>query len=397
MHLAYILAEFPSITEYFALREINALQDSGVKVDVLAAKKDIRASIGGGISIHYRPHRASVRAFFSILRILFLRPLRFIRLLIYALRLLLIKPSEFLLLIANLHTVCDFVLYLEASHIKHLHAFFLSWPSLIAVAVKMVSDVKISMSAHSRDIYVEAGDITRKLHEAEFVTVCTKKGIDTIKSQVPMALHEKLFLSYHGIRIYKSKPSEKKIEDFEIIAVGRLVPKKGFFVLIDALAKLNKIYPKMSMKIIGSGYLHSKLSLYIKKLGLENNVLMMGWQNHESTIKAIGKASILVMPSIRADDGDVDGIPNVILEAFLVKTPVVASNIESICEAIRHADNGLLFESGNSDDLVERIVRLYRSSKLREEICFNAERALICDFDIEKNITEKLLLFERYE
>ena len=185
MRIAYLLAVFPSLTESFALREIKALQRSGIDIDVLATKKDVDLDSNYDVKIHYRPARASWRSLFSILKMGVLRPLRFMRLLGLALKCLLVSPAEFMSLSVNIHTICDFALYLEDNNIEHLHAYFLSWPSLIAVGIKIMSGVTISASAHSRDIYVEAGNINCKLQEVEFVTVCTEAGIESIKKQVP--------------------------------------------------------------------------------------------------------------------------------------------------------------------------------------------------------------------
>lgn len=395
MRVAYLLAVFPSITEGFALREIQALQKLGIDIDVLAAQADPRLDDSSGVTIHYRPARVSWASLLSITKMIVFRPLCFMRLLLIALKLLFVSPTESLSLLANIHTVCDFALYLDDNNIKHFHAYFLSWPSLVTLGVKAMSDITISVSAHSRDIYVEAGDIERKIHSAEFVTVCTKTGIEFIKTQVPQFLHHKLLLSYHGLDLGDVSSCQAKSDSFEIVAVGRLVPKKGFLVLLEAFEKIHRLYPDVTLKIIGSGNLYSQILQRLKASQLEESVSLMGWLDHDGVMEVISRASLMVVPSVKTEDGDMDGIPNVILEAFSLMTPVIASDIKPICEVIEHGVNGFLFKTGDSNDLIEKIEELYKSGSLRNGIAKSAKEVLVNDFNIDTNVINKMKLFKQ--
>lgn len=395
MRIAYLLANFPSLTESFALREIKALQRAGIDIDVLAAQKAPCQNCNYQVPIHYRPLRVSWKSLICIIKIGLLRPVRFTRLLIFAFRLLFVNSADFFSLMANIHAICSYSLYLQKKNIKHLHAYFFSWPLLIAIGIKIVSGVRISASAHSRDIYVEAGDVNYKIRAAEFVTVCTMTGIENLKTQVPKSLHPKLVLSYHGLDLNDVQPCRVKSDSFEIVAVGRLVPKKGFFVLLDAFKLIHKCYPDITLKIIGSGKLDCQITQYLKEHQLESSVSLTGWQDHDRVMDALSKASLLVSSSIKADDGDMDGIPNVILEAFSTMTPVIASDIEPVCEVIDHGINGYLFKAGDSNDLAEKIKDLYESNSKRDRLRLNAMDVLVWDFNIDKNVVDKIKLFEQ--
>lgn len=395
MRIAYLLANFPSVTESFTLREIKSLQRSGIDIDVLAAKKGTCFNSSYEVTAHYRPARVSWPSILSGIKLCVLRPIRFTKLMMYALRLLFVSPLEFLSLLANIHTVYDYTLYLEKHNIKHLHAYFLSWPSLVAVGIKIISDLTISLSAHSRDIYVEGGDIAGKVRAAEFVTVCTKAGIEMLKTSVAKSLHSKLLLSYHGLDLNDIPACHTKPGGFEIVAAGRLVPKKGYYVLLSAFAKIRKRCPNITLKIIGGGKLHSQICRYLKDNQLKDSVFLMGWQDHDCVMDAISKAGLLVVSSIKAEDGDIDGIPNVILEAFSTMTPVVASELNSMSEAIVHGVNGYLFKAGDSDDLAEKIEELYNSDSLRNRLTVHAREVLVKKFNIDMNMIDKIKLFKK--
>jgi glycosyltransferase involved in cell wall biosynthesis len=180
----------------------------------------------------------------------------------------------------------------------------------------------------------------------------------------------------------------KKTENSDghrLAAVGRLVPKKGFDYLIKAFSFVRLSFPDCVLSIAGDGPEYGKLSTLVCKMNLETSVKFLGWLDHDSTMQLIRSSAILVAPSIIAADGDRDGIPNVIIEAFVNGTPVVAGRLPAINEAIEHCQNGLLVDSCDEMELAEAIENLLSDKDLRSQLSQKAYETAVNSFDAAKN------------
>lgn len=145
-----------------------------------------------------------------------------------------------------------------------------------------------------------------------------------------------------------------------VLAVGRLVAKKGFGHLIDAMAAVNEA----ELVIAGSGDLEGDLRRKRSALGIESRVRMLGNVSQEQVQGLYAAADVLVVPSIRDELGNVDGLPNVILEGMASGLPIIASRIAGIPQAIRHEKNGLLVEPGDVASLSSALARLTNDADL---------------------------------
>jgi glycosyltransferase involved in cell wall biosynthesis len=133
------------------------------------------------------------------------------------------------------------------------------------------------------------------------------------------------------------QPTDLKKEDY-LIFVGRLEKAKGAELLIEIAPRLNR-----TIKVIGEGELEDRLSDV-------PNIELVGKKSHSETMKYIARAKALLFPSLLYE-----GMPMTILEAFSVKTPVIASNIGAMKSLIEHGVTGVLFEPNVPDDLLKAI------------------------------------------
>jgi colanic acid/amylovoran biosynthesis glycosyltransferase len=225
---------------------------------------------------------------------------------------------------------------------------------------------------------------------------CTGQGLNKIKGSLPEEYHKRLYLSYHGVSlnseaVYNHAKGQKN--DNCIIGAGRLVPKKGFDNLIRAFALVVQHRPRSCLLIIGNGPQYFHLNELIQELGLRERVDLLGWQENSKTISLIKQAGILSAPSIVTEDGDRDGIPNVILEALSVHTTVVASNLPGISEIIHHKETGLLVEPGNVHSLSEALITLQGDDALRKCVSQMGYQYICENFDVKKNCKRIAELF----
>lgn len=141
-----------------------------------------------------------------------------------------------------------------------------------------------------------------------------------------------------------------------ILCVGRLVHKKGFGDAIRALALLRERGVEVSLSIIGAGPLDQQLRGLADALGVE--VRFEGALPPEAVRARMAASSVVCVPSVRAPDGDTEGLPTTVLEAGLTRTPVVAYTHAGIPEAVDHDVTGLLAPEGDVHTLADALGRV---------------------------------------
>jgi glycosyltransferase involved in cell wall biosynthesis len=396
--IGYILTTFPCRTETFAVREIEVLRKSGCAITVFGAVSQ-RPSCTDTIKVFYRPEIFSTEALLSISYLSVKYP-RALGILIYLIfKLIRACPREAVSLIGNIHTIGFFAKHLDNEAIGHIHAYFLSWPSTIGMALSAITRRSFSISAHARDIFVEHGAMELKISRANFVSVCTRQGLEYLKANLPVKYHHKLHLNYHGIRAASGLPDcddKSKYEpkrDDTVIAVGRLIPKKGFANLVRAFNRVVQEKSQRRLVIIGDGPERKRLIGLTDQLNLKNHVELLGWQDFDVTQRLIRQSTVLVAPSLISDDGDRDGIPNVILEAFACGTPVIASRLEGISEAVEHRVTGLLVGPGDVLELASAIEELLDNRYLHRQLSHRAYETVMQRFNSAENIKQLCRLF----
>jgi len=402
--IGYILTTFPCLTETFAAREMDALRELGFDISVFAAARDDAGSgTSQGAKVFYRPGRFSRESAAAIIWMLFRYPLGVGRLILLILRLLWSCPAEALSAAGNLHAIAFFARQITRQKIDHIHAYFLSRPAVMGMALSVVTGRPFSISAHARDIFVERGAIALKARLAAFIRVCSEHGLHHLKAMLPAACHDKLHVVCHGVRTDSTCVRAREKDelpsncDKTIIAVGRLVEKKGFADLLSAFALVLKERPDCRLTIVGDGPLKEHLKQLADHLGLEGHVEFSGQQAPDVTRGLLGRAALLAAPSRIADDGDRDGIPNVILEASAAGVPVAASNVGGMSEAVKHRHTGLLTQPGDIHGLASAIVELLGDGKLRGGLSQNALEAMKEYFDSAKNARQLAELFHADE
>lgn len=398
MKLAYILSTFPCCSETFAAREIAELQRQGLAITVFAASRENAPAVQGDpLRIIYRPHAFSLEALAGILYIIARHPFGMLRLFLLAGALLLECPGEAKTVACNLHTIGAFARRLDREAIRHVHAYFLSWPAGIGLAVAAVTGAGLSIAAHARDVFVEHGAVRLKVARAKFLVACTRQAVQHLKSQLPATYHGRLSVCHHGVDVSRApqRQRDRNTSAYTLASVGRLVPKKGHGDLVQAFALVADRWPHGKLIIAGSGPEREQIEQLIGQYGLAEQVELPGWLDPHTTASLIGTSDLLIVPSVVTPDGDRDGIPNVILEALAVGTPIVATRLEGIAEAIIDGWNGLLVDPGDIGQMASAIEKVLGSPQLWEAFSLAARRTATRRFDITRNVRQLADLFMR--
>jgi glycosyltransferase involved in cell wall biosynthesis len=157
-------------------------------------------------------------------------------------------------------------------------------------------------------------------------------------------------------------------EDVMILAVGRMVYKKGFEFLVGAMPQILERTPNARLVLVGYGDLLDDLQKQAHSLGLNGHVTFTGQVPRPEIPAYFGAADIVTVPSVRDAAGNVDGLPNVVLEGMAAGKPLVASNIAGFPDVIREGESGLLVPEKDSDALANAIVSLAENAGLREQM-----------------------------
>jgi glycosyltransferase involved in cell wall biosynthesis len=161
------------------------------------------------------------------------------------------------------------------------------------------------------------------------------------------------------------------------VSIGRLVPKKGFDVLINACGLLARQGVPFELRIIGSGDLRADLLALARGKGIEDSVHFTGSVSQDEVVCELAAAEVFALAPVVLADGDRDGIPNVLLEAMAVGLPVVASAVSGIPEVVVDGVSGRLVPERRPDRLAEVLAELLASPEERVRLgAAGRERAL---------------------
>jgi len=345
--IAMITSGFPRVSETFALNELLALERAGALGAIFATKPgDGHAPQPGAETLAGRVEVLSDP-----------------------------RPGA---------QVARVVERMRGARVRAVHAYFAHAPAAVAERAAAVLGVPFSFSAHARDIRkVPRGELTRRARAAACVVACNTDVADDLG-----ATGARVELIPHGVDLRRFAPTlPPRGEPLELLAVGRLVEKKGLGALLEAVAGLEAPF---RLRIVGDGPLRGALERAIVDAGLRDRATLDGTLTHRELPGAYAGANVVVVPSIQDADGDRDGLPNVVLEAMASARPVVASEVAAIPAAVRDGDTGLLVPPGDPRALRAALDRLARDPALRAGIGVAARRRVERDFELGR-CTRRLL------
>lgn len=207
---------------------------------------------------------------------------------------------------------------------------------------------------------------------------------------------EKIRVHRMGTDIGRFKYIERKITNrpITLLSVARLVDKKGIQFGIQATAKLVNEFPTIRYLIAGDGPLMHDLMKMVDKLDLNENVNFLGWQSPDAISVLMRDADILLAPSVTGIDGDMEGLPVVLMEACASGLPVLSTYHSGIPELIQDAVTGLLAQERDVDQLYEKLRWLILNPEKRVAMAKAAHGSVKQHYDVSR-LNERLVsLFE---
>lgn len=393
MRIAFIVGQFPSLSETFILNQITGLIDRGHEVDIYACRKSNDSKI-----------HPDVRKYDLLSRTYYLQcpPVNKVRRLIKAIGLIIanfqMKPMAILrslnvfkygkaaLSFKLLYLISPF---LDKKSYDIIHCHFgtignlgVLLKELGAIEGKVVTtfhgfDMSIYIRKHGCDVYETLFD-----KGALFLPISKNWSEKLVKMGFD---EQKIVVHRMGIDINKFQfVKREKRSSIQLLTIARFVEKKGIEYGIRAVAWVLKKQPNIEYKIAGDGPLRSHLEHLIEELGVRSNVKLLGWQSQDEIRRLMQESDIIIAPSVASTEGDQEGIPVTLMEALATGLPVIATKHSGIPELVQEGKSGFLVPERDVDALIEKLEYLIEHSEIWQEMGSAGRRYVEENYDIRK-------------
>jgi len=389
----FVLGPFPALSQTFIYREFDAMSELGLPVNILSTGRRqaepthmteaLRAIEDRAVHLEHNSPRviASMGARLSspdvrqTMRWMMGFPHR--------------TPSHRTRAAAAVLVAAHFAPELRKRGIRYVHSHFAGFQTEVAMSLSRLLGVPYGCTWHAYGIYRDRNILEEKIGGARVVLTCTRHNVEHLHRLRPSD-QDRIHLAYHGLdlaRIPEAPPiREEGIP--AVLAVGRMVAKKGFPHLVRAAELLKEEGHRFELRFLGEGPDRSALEALAQRLGLQQEVVFLGARSNAEVFREIAAARVVAVPSVITPEGDMDGLPNVILEAMSMARPVVGSRLSGISEVVSPGETGFLAEPGDARELAAHLGALLEDAALAQTLGHNARNLIVQDFDVRKNVRQ---------
>lgn len=400
--IAYLMTWFPKLTETFVLDEILAVERCGTAVEIfpLLRKKGEPVHPEAALlleRVHFQPlfsfriaaahwhyiHR-NHHAYFRTLAELLCGTGGSLRCLIGALAFF---PKTVL-----------FARQMEQLDIDHIHAHFASNPALAAWIIHRLTGIPYSFTAHGSDLHVDKTMLNEKLRSAAFAVTVSSYNKETMVSTCSEAMREKIHVVHCGVDIDALQPKTDWSTEgsLKILCVASFGEVKGHTDLIEACRILAERGINFRCHLVGEGPLRRRITRQIAAAALADRFQIHGSLARPQVVRRLRQADLFVLPSVPTPEGRREGIPVALMEAMACALPVVASDLSSIPELVKHNVCGLLVQPRDSIGLAIAIQRYHDDPRLQQAMGRAARKKVVDRFDLKKSAARLVELFQRH-
>jgi len=276
----------------------------------------------------------------------------------------------------------------QALGIEHVHTHFATDSAVVAMLLRELGGPTYSITAHAKDIYrttVDPGLLSRMFARSEFaVTVCDA-NVSFLGDRLSPEGFAKVRRLYNGIDLSAFFRSTSEREPDHVLAVGRLVEKKGFHVLLSALSDLGSRGVPYRAPIVGHGEERARLEAQIAELELGDRVRLTGALDQDAVRKLMRSATVLCQPCIQGEDGNRDALPTVLLEALATGLPSISTPVTGIPEILDDGRAGLIVPENDVEATSRALEAVLGDAAHRKTLADLGRERAESLFDIEKN------------
>ena len=261
-----------------------------------------------------------------------------------------------------------------------LYVHFAHKPATLARFASLLTGVPYALSAHAKDIWLTPRhELARKVRDAAVVLTCTSDGREHLAELA--GGRASVQLVYHGVETDVEIGDRRGAGPVRIVSVGRLVPKKGHATLVRAAAILRDRGVDFELRIAGEGSQWSALQRLVHELAVGDRVRFLGPLSEAEARVEYRHADVFALACEELENGDRDGIPNVVLEAMAHELPVATTRAGGTAEAVVHGESGLLSDQGDHWALARHLEQLAVDESLRLRLASGARETVLTRFD----------------
>lgn len=239
----------------------------------------------------------------------------------------------------------ELALQLRRDGITRVHVHFANLASWCTAIASALTGIPFTVTTHAKDLFHDDVDrvvLREVLRRAAAVVTISDYNRRFLLEHVDPDLGSKVELVRNGLELGRFTYRDPALVDgtLRVLAVGRVVEKKGFDHLVDAVALLRAEGMPLEVRIVGEGERADELAAQVRRLGLEDVVTLLGSRSQSELVAELDRADVLAAPCVVGADGNADGLPTVLLEAMASGVPCVATDVTGIPEAIRATPGG---------------------------------------------------------
>jgi len=401
--IAYLAPEIPALSATFVYKEILALQELGVDVTCFSVHKPHSVandaelnSLKQKTSILYQSAKLAVIQ--SHLILLLKSPVTYFSTLtklvsdVFSVGLF---SRTALGLVFRFFYAGQLAKQLRDQQCQHLHIHFAHVPTDIGMYAASLAAIPYSVTAHANDIFERGWLLVQKVERSAFFATISEFNRRYLLSLGVNA--DKLEIVRCGVdaRQFATRENFVSAERVKIGTVGRLVEKKGIDTLIKAMALLKRQDLQCDLLIAGSGPLDNELLQLTKSLALtDTEVQFLGAMAHTGVSAFIKSLDVFVLACKQDSNGDMDGVPVVLMEAMLSGVPVISTELSGIPELIINQQTGLLVKPNDAEGLAVAMTQMLSDSQLRTKMQAKAITKVNHEFSLLGNAEKLKQLFK---
>lgn len=403
LKIAYVLMKYPTLSQTFIEREMRALAAQGFEIEVhpcldFRRAEDVALPVPGGLRVVRARSVPGVvlKGLVGLFREMGRRPGLFRR----GLRLLWRHRSRHWE--GWFHTAWGTLFALarvgefRRAQPDVIHGAWATAPATVAAVLGELLGVPFSFGAHAYDLHRHGGDplLPAKMRRGKFVHTTTQTNVEHLRARFPEGGAE-IVLSRRGLPLLPGPVERPEHAELRLLSVGRLVPKKGQALQVAACARLARRGVPFRARIIGEGPLRGELEAAIAAAGLGGSVELSGEQNPAQVQAAYEWADAFWHTGVVDAQGDRDGLPNVIPEAFAYGLPVISSAAGGAGEAVIDGVTGLIVDPTDVEALADAAERLARDGEQRRRLGDGGRAWVEANFLSDVNVRLLARAFER--
>ncbi len=365
LRLAYLISQYPAVSHTFILREVRALRERGIVIEVASINDPHPLAQMTAIEraeteqTFYIKRAGPLVALLSLTWLVFKRPAGLARGLLTALRL---GGADVSRTIRNLFYFFEAAMIARWMHhraLRHLHVHFATPAATVGVLVTKMAPVTLSITVHGPDEFydVTTYSLLEKVEAARFIVCISFFAQSQLMKLAPPTKWKALSVIRLGVDCTEFQPRSPRIHEcFTVLCVGRLVAAKGQRILIDAVERLVAAGRAVRLILVGEGADRSALEQFVSDKKLANTVTFAGAVNQDDIQAFYQQADAFAIASFA------EGIPVVLMEAMAMEIPCIATRVMGIPELIEDGENGLLVAPSDVRGLGDALCRLMDDS-----------------------------------